>query len=338
MSKGVISRGIPAPLIKEGDNIMNIVVESVLKETNGELNDMDIIGVTESAVARAFGQYVTTDDIAKDIEEKFGKNATIAVIAPIYSRNRFAPILKGVARAAKKLIFFMPDFDEVGNPRGVNPFTGVNIEDYYREICQKENCECDINGDWMNHTYPVLDCRLHQKQTPKPTEQVYYHIDEVCSYKSPDWGLLGCNKATEDKIKLFPSVAVASKFCRIIKKSIKKKTGKNVIVCVYGDGCFRDPVGGIWEFADPVTMPAYTDWELMESTPNEIKLKAFIDEGKTQEEIDRIISEKKNLVGSMSAQGTTPRVYRDLIASLMDLTSGSGDRGTPIVLVQNYFR
>ena len=140
MSKGVISRGIPAPLIKEGDNIMNIVVESVLNETNDELNDMDIIGVTESAVARAFGQYVTTDDIAKDIEEKFGKNATIAVIAPIYSRNRFAPILKGVARAAKKLIFFMPDFDEVGNPRGVNPFTGVNIEEYYKEICKKENC------------------------------------------------------------------------------------------------------------------------------------------------------------------------------------------------------
>ena len=208
----------------------------------------------------------------------------------------------------------------------------MNIEEYYKNICATENCRCVINGEWTN-SIPVLDCRLHTKQTPKPTEQLYYHLDEICSYKSPDWGLLGTNKATEEKLKLFPSVAAGTKLCKIIKKSIKKKTGKDVIVCIYGDGCFKDPVGGIWEFADPVTMPAYTDWELIESTPNEIKLKAFI-----EEEINRLIAEKKDLVGSMSAQGTTPRVYRDLIASLMDLTSGSGDRATPIVLVQNYFR
>lgn len=353
MGKGVISRGIECPLIKEGDNIINIIVDAVLEETAKDwdqmsyggaahepgyyLHNKDIIGITESVVARALGQYVTIDEIAKDIEDKYGKDATIAIIAPIYSRNRFSMILKGIARAAKELILVMPDFDEVGNPRGINPFTGVNIEEYYKSICTVEGCKCTINGEWSND-YKVLDCRLHTKQTPKPTEQVYYHLDEICSHKSPDWGLLGTNKATENRLKLFPSVASGTKLCKIIKKNIKRKTGKDVIVCIYGDGCFRDPVGGIWEFADPVTMPAYTDWELMESTPNEIKLKAFIDEGKTEEEIKQMIAEKKDLVGSMSSQGTTPRVYRDLIASLMDLTSGSGDRGTPVVLIQNYFR
>lgn len=338
MNKGVISMGINAPIIRQGDNLVNIIVNSVLDATNGEINDKDIIGITESIVARALGQYVTVDDIAKDIENKFGKDATIVLISPIYSRNRFAPILRGIARAAKKLIIYMPDFDEVGNPRGINPFTGVNIEDYYKNICSEENCFCDINGDWTNHDYPVLDCRLHKKQTPKPTEQVYYHLDEICSNVSPDWGLLGTNKSTEEKLKLFPSVTTAHKLCGVIKKEFKKKLKKDVIVCVYGDGCFRDPVGGIWEFADPVTMPAYTDWQLMESTPNEIKLKAAIDEGKSEDDINKIINEKGNLVGNMVAQGTTPRVYRDLIASLMDLTSGSGDRGTPIVLIKNYFR
>jgi len=343
MSKGVISRGISAPLIKEGDNITGIVVNSVLEATktdNGyDINDKDVIGVTESVVARALGQYVFVDDIAADIEKKYGKNASIVLIAPIYSRNRFSMILKGIARAAKKLVFYMPEFDEVGNPRGVNPFTGVNIKEYYADICAAENCECVMDGkEWKNRAYPVLDCRLHSKQLPKPTKMTYYHLDEVCSDVSPEWGLLGTNKSTEERLKLFPTVDSANKVCRIIKKNIKKKTGKDVIVCIYGDGCFKDPVGGIWEFADPVTMPGYTDKELIESTPNEIKLKAFIDEGLTEEEIEKSIREKKDLKGSMSSQGTTPRLYRDLLASLMDLTSGSGDRATPIILIQNYFR
>ena len=354
--------GINTPIIREGDNLVEIIVNAVLdatiinttlvevkdptaengmrleKRNNYDINDKDIVGITESIVSRALGQYVIVDDIAHDIENKFGKDATIVLISPIYSRNRFAPILRGIARGAKKVIIFMPDYDEVGNPKGINPFTGVNIEEYYRNICAEENCICDINGDWTNHSYPVLDCRLHHKQNPKPTEQVYYHLDEICSNVSPDWGLLGTNKSTEERLKLFPSVASAHKLCNVVKKELKRKLKKDIIVCVYGDGCFRDPVGGIWEFADPVTMPAYTDWELMESTPNEIKLKAVIDEGKSEEEINEMIKSKGDLVGNMSAQGTTPRVYRDLIASLMDLTSGSGDRGTPIVLVKNYFR
>lgn len=361
MSKGVISMGIPAPLIRKGDNLINIIVNAILEgtvintklvesedSTTGKLklkeqkiygiDDYDVIGITESVVARALGQYVTVDEIAVDIEKKYGKKATIAVVCPIYSRNRFAPILRGVARAARKILFVMPETDEVGNPRGVNPFTGVDIEEYYKEICKSENCDCSINEDWGDEKYPILDCTLHGKKSPKPKNQILYRLDEICADKSPDWGLLGTNKSTEETIKLFPSVASAHKLCSIIKKEIKKKTKKNVIVCIYGDGCFKDPIGGIWEFADPVTMPAYTDWELIESTPNEIKLKAYIDEGKTQEEIDQIIKEKQDLVGSMSSQGTTPRIIRDLLASLMDLTSGSGDRGTPIILVKNYFR
>lgn len=361
MSKGVISMGIPAPIIKEGDNLISVIVDSILNATlvntklvdykdpvTGEwklkekkiydINDKDVIGITESIVARALGQYVTVDEIAADIEKKYGKNANITVACPIYSRNRFSLILKGVARAAKKILLIMPDHDEVGNPRGVNPFTGVDIEKYYQEICATENCECLINGDWGTMRYPILDCRMHAGKTNKPPKRIYYRLDEICADKSPDWGLLGTNKSTNEKLKLFPSVNSAHKLCMVIKKELKKKTGKDIVVCVYGDGCFKDPEGGIWEFADPVTMPAYTDWELIESTPNEIKLKAYIDEGKSQEEIDQLIKEKHDLVGSMSAQGTTPRVIRDLLASLMDLTSGSGDRGTPIVLVKNYFR
>lgn len=362
MSKGVISRGISAPMIKEGDDLVRIVVDSVINEVKNttvthipyyiegvrafrteehmsyDINDKDIIGITESVIARATGQYISVDDIAADIEKKFGKDAIIAVSCPIYSRNRFSMILKGIARAAKKILFVMPEYDEVGNPKGVNPFTGVDIEKYYKEICEQENCECTFNEEWGGKTYALLDCSLRPTKREKPTEQVFYRLDEICSDVSPDWGLLGTNKSTEERLKLFPSKEVAQKVCDEVKAQIKEITGKDVIVCSYGDGCFKDPVGGIWEFADPVTMPAYTDKELIESTPNEIKLKAFIDDGTSEEEINRLIKEKKNLVGSMTSQGTTPRLYRDLLASLMDLTSGSGDRATPIVLIQNYFR
>lgn len=373
MSNGVISRGIKAPMIKEGDDLVNIIVDSVINEVKNvtvthipyyidgvrafnteehisyDINDKDIIGITESVIARAAGQYISVDDIAADIEKKFGKDAELIVDSPIYSRNRFSMILKGIARAAKKIYFIMPPFDEVGNPSGVNPFTGVDIQKYYAEICFEENCESEFGesvyevtkniNDYDIDNYGWIYCGLHNynEWKEKHTGKIATLAD-VCKEFSPDWGVLGTNKSTEERLKLFPSKEVAQKVCDEVKVQIKKITGKDVIVCSYGDGCFKDPVGGIWEFADPVTMPAYTDKELIESTPNEIKLKAFIDDGTSEEEINKLIKEKKDLKGSMTSQGTTPRLYRDLLASLMDLTSGSGDRATPIVLIQNYFR
>ena len=377
MSSGVISRGVSAPMIKEGDDLVRIVVNSIINEVKDvkvinvpyyidgvrafgieehvlyDINDKDIIGITESVIARATGQYVTVDEIAADIEKKFGKNAFIRLINPIYSRNRFSMILKGIARAAKKLYIIMPSIDEVGNPSGVNPFTGVNIQEYYKKICESENCEVffwdGVSSNNFRQEIPELKdipdvntiyCGLHDYTGWKENfgSPNHFTLADICDEFSPDWGLLGTNKSTEERLKLFPSKEVALKVCDEVKAQIKSITGKDVIVCSYGDGCFKDPVGGIWEFADPVTMPAYTDKELIESTPNEIKLKAFIDDGTSEEEINKLIKEKKNLVGSMTSQGTTPRLYRDLLASLMDLTSGSGDRATPIVLIQNYFR
>ena len=373
MSNGVISRGIKAPMIKEGDDLVNIIVDSVINEVKNvtvthipyyidgvrafnteehisyDINDKDIIGITESVIARAAGQYISVDDIAEWIIKKFGPDAELIVDSPIYSRNRFSMILKGIARAAKKIYFIMPPFDEVGNPSGVNPFTGVDIQKYYAEICSEENCESEFGesvyevtkniNDYDIDNYGWIYCGLHNynEWKEKHTGKIATLAD-VCKEFSPDWGVLGTNKSTEERLKLFPSKEVAQKVCDEVKAQIKEITGKDVIVCSYGDGCFKDPVGGIWEFADPVTMPAYTDKELIESTPNEIKLKAFIDDGTSEEEINKLIKEKKNLIGSMTSQGTTPRLYRDLLASLMDLTSGSGDRATPIVLIQNYFR
>ena len=373
MSNGVISRGIKAPMIKEGDDLVNIIVDSVINEVKNvtvthipyyidgvrafnteehisyDINDKDIIGITESVIARAAGQYISVDDIAEWIIKKFGPDAELIVDSPIYSRNRFSMILKGIARAAKKIYFIMPPFDEVGNPSGVNPFTGVDIQKYYAEICSEENCESEFGesvyevtkniNDYDIDNYGWIYCGLHNynEWKEKHTGKIATLAD-VCKEFSPDWGVLGTNKSTEERLKLFPSKEVAQKVCDEVKAQINKITGKDVIVCSYGDGCFKDPVGGIWEFADPVTMPGYTDKELIESTPNEIKLKAFIDDGTSEEEINKLIKEKKNLVGSMTSQGTTPRLYRDLLASLMDLTSGSGDRATPIVLIHNYFR
>lgn len=362
MSRAVKVQGIECPMIREGDNIVDIVVESVFKETLREIptlhqmnilgayighsycndiNDKDIIGITESVVARAAGQYITVDDIAADIEKKFGKDATICLVNPIYSRNRFSMILKGIARAAKKVIIVMPEYDEVGNPRGVNPFTGVNIEEYYTELCKSENCECEITDDVFQYSMNAIYCGLHNFAKWKLSHSYdvnYYTLADICSGKSPDWGVLGTNKAG-DRLKLFPSKEIAQRVCDEVKAKIKEKTGKDVIVCVYGDGCFKDPVGGIWEFADPITMPAYTDKELIESTPCELKLKDVIDMHPDKEDNDIVqfmvdCTRKEGKIGDL---GTTPRVYRDLLASLMDLTSGSGDRATPVVLVQNYF-
>ena len=379
MSNGVISRGIKASMIKEGDDLVNIIVDSVINEVKNvtvthipyyidgvrafnteehisyDINDKDIIGITESVIARAAGQYISVDDIAEWIIKKFGPDAELIVDSPIYSRNRFSMILKGIARAAKKIYFIMPPFDEVGNPSGVNPFTGVDIQKYYAEICSEENCESEFGesvyevtkniNDYDIDNYGWIYCGLHNYNEWKENHTgKIATLADVCKEFSPDWGVLGTNKSTEERLKLFPSKEVAQKVCDEVKAQIKKITGKDVIVMGYGDGCFKSPaISGIpgtsiWEFADPETSPAYTNKELLESSPNEIKLKAFIDDGISEEEINKLIKEKKNLIGSMTSQGTTPRLYRDLLASLMDLTSGSGDRATPIVLIQNYFR
>lgn len=375
---GTKSIGIKAPLIKEGDNIVDIVVNSVLKATENhltyseimlgkdnvtyDLNDKDIIGITESAIARSQGNYATIDDIASDIKEKYGVDATIDVIEPIYSRNRFAMILKGIARGAKKVRILMPTVDEVGNVSKNHPFTKMNYEDYYAEICANENCDVEIysNPNYLEHKdgLNLLICSLHHTKEEVLSElglyingsiKNCYSLKDICNYTC-EYGLLGSNKATEEKIKLFPSKANtfnghdiigSDEIVRRIKNRIHEKTGADVIVAVYADGCFKDPVGGIWEFADPVSMASYTDAEIMESTPNELKLKAHIDEyegDNLESHIKESISNKKNLKGDMKSQGTTPRLIRDLVASLMDLTSGSGDKGTPIVLVQNYFK
>ena len=365
---GVISMGIKAPIIKEGDDIVDIVVKSVLDATeinntssftHGEnkrfnINNKDIIGITESVVARAFGEYITIDEIAEDIKKKFGERANIALTNMIYSRNRFAMILKGIARGCcgGKIYLYMPHTDEVGNVSKNHPFTGIDYTEYYKEIVESENCECIIiekDLDIYNGEKPqrVIYCGLHDYEKFIDTFsdfKTWYTLADICGYKC-DWGLLGSNKASEEKLKLFPNKKTCQKVVTEIQKRIFDITGKNVFVCIYGDGCFKDPVGGIWEFADPVTMPGYTNHEFFESTPNEIKIKYLADDkysnlnGKELDEaIDKEIKEHggKNLKASMNSEGTTPRLYMDLLASLMDLTSGSGMRGTPIILVQNY--
>lgn len=384
MSKtGVRSTGIVAPFIREGDDIAKIVAETVLnatvkeygqmnfggagKELGGHLNygGKDVVGITESVVARSYGLYVSVDDIANDIRKKFGDNATICLTDMIYSRNRFSMILKGIARAAKKLILVMESEDEVGNPRGVNRFTGVNIEEYYTELCKGENCEVEILHQlrtiWNNNPnliYPgvdyvkdhingFIDCSLHgiKGLSHLSIHSWYcfhpvYTLYDICTDKNPDFGLLGCNKATEEKIKLFPTREMAAEVCAKVRELIRQKTGKDVIVMVYGDGAYKDLDEKIWELADPVSFLSDDyGYEKLNLTPNEVKLKSLIDNSSNDEEVNAVLDENKgkDLVGNMTAMGTTPRRFGNLLASLMDLTSGSGSRCTPIVLVQNYF-
>ena len=374
---GVISMGIKAPIIREGDNLAKIVVNSVLNATlidskfidvpdpttksgwkveelkTYDIDDKDVIGITESVVARAAGNYVTIDDIALDIQMKFGGMREYIVVAnPIYSRNRFSMILKAITRATSKgVIIYMPDADEVGNPSGVNQFTGVNIKDYYTELVNKEGRECIIHDcawtdeDEITNKDGIIYCGLHDYEQWKADYGNNYRITlaDICSNKC-EYGLLGSNKATEEKLKLFPSKVSAQNLVEKVQAEMYKATNKYVEVCVYGDGCFKDPVGGIYEFADPVTCPAYTVG--LEGTPNEIKIKAFADDQFKDlmgADLDNaikntIIENNKSLVGNMASQGTTPRRYVDLLASLMDLTSGSGQKGTPIILVKNYFK
>ena len=386
---GTISRGIRCPIIRENDNLADIVVDSVLAaaESEGfELRDRDVIAATESIVARAQGNYASIEAIAEDVKTKLG-GETIGVITPILSRNRFAICLKGIAMGAKKVVLMLGyPSDEVGNQlvsldkldeAGINPysdvltldkyrelfgenkheFTGVDYVDYYGNIVKEAGAEVEIIFEnnprvILNYTKNVLTCDIHTRARTKRilkaagAERVC-GLDDILTapvngsgYNSK-YGLLGSNKATEDSIKLFPNECFD--LVEDIQKQILDKTGKHVEVMVYGDGAFKDPQGKIWELADPVVSPAYTAG--LVGTPNELKLKYLADNDfadlsgeALKEAISKRIKEKNdNLVGDMASQGTTPRQLTDLIGSLCDLTSGSGDKGTPVVLVQGYF-
>lgn len=381
--KGVQSIGIKLPIIRKGDNLVKIVSDSVLEAMTTyvdgipepfenrvfDIHDKDVIGITESIVARAQGNYVTIDEIVyymshyKEFNDRqISKN--LVLYSPIMSRNRFSMILKAFARYADSItIIYEGKYDEQGNPNeGVNPFTGVDIKEYYRELCESENCKFEMHKNQMNYHYQrpqyyllgekwmgiefgetFIDCRCHPEKGDQLTLKDFMKSPILFSGWNNEYGLLGSNKATEEKIKLFPLPVEAQKLVEDIQKEIFDRIGKHVEVMVYGDGCFKDPVGGIWEWADPVVSPAYTKG--LEGTPNEIKIKAFADDKfkdlNGEELTDAIKSEIKskdaNLIGNMASQGTTPRRYVDLLGSLMDLTSGSGDKGTPVVLVKNYF-
>ncbi len=385
---GTVSRGIRCPIIKEGDDLVSIVTDSVIQaaETEGFLlHDRDVVAVTESIVARSQGNYCTVDDIAEDVKRKLGGN-DIGVVFPITSRNRFSVLLSGIARGAKK-IYLMLSYpsDEVGNAfltydeldeKGINPFsdvldekkyhelfgnpvhefTGVNYINYYRELIEKENCECEIifanqAKTILNYTNNVLCCDIHtrsrSKRILKELGANVYGLDDIMSEPlngsgyNEKYGLLGSNKATDEKVKLFPRDA--QPLVDAIRDRFLKETGKHMEVMIYGDGAFKDPQGKIWELADPVVSPFFT--EGLKGTPNEVKIKYLADNDykdlsgeQLKEAIKASIKEKdSNLMGKMISEGTTPRQLTDLIGSLCDLTSGSGDKGTPVVLVQGYF-
>lgn len=358
MSKkyGVSSTGLIAPIIREGDDICQIVCDTVLNAIDN-IEDRDIIGITESVVARAQGNYVTIDEIATDIK-KISKNAeTIIVDNPIYSRNRFSLILKAIARAAgEKVMVIMPERDEVGNISQNHPFTGMDYRQYYRDIIKSEGKESEINfivppyqvksdGAYKllnENEYFYIDARMYSSRLIKEKTDDACSLADICKDKC-EYGLYGSNKSSEEVLKLFPDTKKAQELVNGIQAYIYGKTGKKVEVMIYGDGCFKDPIGGIWEFADPVVSPAYTSG--LEGTPNEIKIKNFADDkykNLSGEELTNAIKQEiktknNDLKGSMASQGTTPRRYVDLLGSLMDLTSGSGDRGTPIVYVKRYF-
>ena len=386
---GTVSRGVRCPIIREGDDLAKIVVDSIIEAAeseNIEIRDRDVISVTESVVARSQGNYASIDAIAKDVENKFGKD-TIGVIFPITSRNRFSICLKGIARGAKKIVLMLSyPSDEVGNQlisldlideKGVNPysdvlslekyrelfgenkheFTGVDYVDYYSSLIKAEGCEVEVifanqAKAILDYTDKVLTCDIHTRARTKRIlkangAKVVYGLDDILTESvdgsgyNTKYGLLGSNKSTEDTIKLFPNEC--KDLVLDIQKQLLDKTGKHVEVMVYGDGAFKDPQGKIWELADPVVSPAFTDGLI--GTPNELKLKYLADNdfkdlsGEALKEAisERIKHKDGNLVGNMASQGTTPRQLTDLIGSLCDLTSGSGDKGTPIVWIQGYF-
>ena len=386
---GTVSRGIRCPIIKEGDNLVDIVTTSVLEAAKSEgfsLRDKDVIAITESVVARAQGNYCTTSDIEEDIRHKM-KSDTIGVIFPILSRNRFSILLKGIAKAAKKIVLMLSyPSDEVGNAlltyddldeKGVNPysdvlslekyrelfgykvheFTGVDYIEYYQQLIKEQGAEVEVifanqAKAILPYAKNVINCDIHTRRRTKRlllqagAENVL-GLDEIMTSSingsgyNEKYGLLGTNKTDENKVKLFPRDS--QYLVEDIQELILEKTGKHVEVMVYGDGAFKDPQGKIWELADPAVSPFYTKGLI--GTPNELKLKYLADnefKDLKGEDLKKAISQRikekdANLVGRMETQGTTPRQLTDLLGSLCDLTSGSGDKGTPVILIQGYF-
>ena len=386
---GTVSRGIRGPIIRQGDNLVDITVTSVLDAAKSEgfsLRDRDVIAITESIVARAQGNYASVQNIADDVKAKLG-GETIGVIFPILSRNRFAICLRGIAMGAKKVVLMLSyPSDEVGNSlltydqlddAGINPysdvltleryrelfgenkheFTGVDYVEYYSNIIKEAGAEVEVifanqPKTILNYTDCIINCDIHTRVRTKRIlreagAKVVCGLDDIMTSSingsgfNAKYGLLGSNKSTEDTIKLFPQEC--TDLVEAIQARILEETGKHVEVMVYGDGAFKDPIGKIWELADPVVSPAFTAG--LEGTPNELKLKYLADNefaGLTGEELKAAIKEKikekdDNLYGTMASEGTTPRRLTDLIGSLCDLTSGSGDKGTPIVYIQGYF-
>ena len=386
---GAVSRGVRAPIIREGDDIVQIVVDSVLKASKGhgiEFCDRDVVAVTESVVARAQGNYVSTRNIADDVMAKI-PGGEFGIIFPILSRNRFAICLRGLVRGAKK-VFLMLSYpsDEVGNhlisedqmdAAGIDPyrdilsehqwranfgyekhrFTGIDYIDYYKQIVREEGAEIEIifandPRAILKYTKNVIACDIHTRARTKRLlkeagANIVLGLDDIMtapvngSGYNETYGLLGSNKATEETVKLFP------RDCQPVVEGIaaklKEATGKQVEVMIYGDGAFKDPVGKIWELADPVVSPAHTRG--LVGQPNELKLKYLADNdfGKLSGDAlkeaisDAIKAKDADLVGNMASEGTTPRQLTDLLGSLCDLTSGSGDKGTPIIWIQGYF-
>ena len=386
---GTVSRGLRAPIIRSGDNLVDIVTDCVLesaKDGNFTIKDRDIVAMTEAIVARAQGNYASVENIAKDVKTKLG-GETVGVIFPILSRNRFAVCLRGIAKGAKKIVLMLSyPSDEVGNhllslddldEKGIDPykdvlslekyrelfgyqvhrFTGIDYVDYYKGLIEECGAEAEVvfannPRTILQYTENVICCDIHTRARTKRILKAnggkrVYGLDEIMNASvdgsgyNKNYGLLGSNKATEDTVKLFPRDC--QHLVEAIQQRLLEKTGKRVEVMVYGDGAFKDPVGKIWELADPVVSPAYTKG--LEGTPNELKLKYLADNDfadlsgdKLKAAIKEKIQQKDdNLVGNMISEGTTPRRLTDLIGSLCDLTSGSGDKGTPIVYIQGYF-
>lgn len=386
---GTVSRGVRCPIIKEGDDLVSIVTDSIIlasEEENFPLNDRDVVAITESIVARAQGNYATVDQIATDVKNKV-KSEKIGVIFPILSRNRFAILLKGIAKGVKKIILMLSyPSDEVGNSlisydeldeknidpykdvltleqyrdlfgHNVHEFTGVDYVEYYMSIIKEMGAEVEVifanqAKTILKYDDSIITCDIHTRNRTKRIlknagAKVVLGLDDILTSSvdgsgyNEKYGLLGSNKATEDKVKLFPRDS--QYLVEDIQKQLYEKTNKHFEVMVYGDGAFKDPQGKIWELADPVVSPFFTKGLI--GTPNELKLKFLADNDFKDlkgEELrmaieKRIIEKEKDLVGKMISEGTTPRQLTDLIGSLCDLTSGSGDKGTPIVLVQGYF-
>lgn len=386
---GTVVRGLRGPIINEGDNMVDIVVDTILnasKQEGFEVRDKDVITITESVIARAQGNYATLDHIATDVRQKFD-GETVGVVFPILSRNRFSNLLKGIARGSEKIVLQLSfPADEVGNhlvsiddldEKNVNPwsdvlsetdfrdyfghpkhtFSGVDYIEYYKSIISAEDCDVEVifSNDprtILDYTKNVLASDIHtRKRTMRIVKEAgaerVYGLEHILAESvdgsgfNPDYGLLGSNKATEESVKLFPHNG--QPIVTGIQEAIKERTGKTIEVMINGDGAFKDPVGQIWELADPVVSPAYTSG--LEGTPNEVKLKYLADNNFPDlkgEELKAAISDyikhkPEDLVGQMAAQGTTPRRLTDLIGSLADLTSGSGDKGTPFIYIQGYF-